>query len=302
LATLGEVMPSVFQGVQQALDDVANGPGAAGAGFAARAAAIEHLEIHVFERLHYLEERRRLPAELQALRAQAKALSKRLEAANEGLYEALRRRIQCGQYTGSTLSRALTRHAGPRGRPGDYDALDLLISGLLHTGTRPRERSVREAEMVAYQPTPAHAILDLIKHANLRQDDVFYDLGSGLGHVVMLVALLSGAHGIGIELEPAYVSYARRCARRLRVQNVEFVQADAREAVLTDGSVFFMYSPFNGALLRRVLERLHAEAAKRPIRVCTYGPCTSVTASASWLKPEDGRSRNENQVAIFHSA
>jgi SAM-dependent methyltransferase len=242
-----------------------------------------------------------LPVELQALGAQAKALCKRLEAANEELYQALRRRIQSGQYTGSALNRVLARYAGPPGRPGDYDTLDVLISGLLHTGAPPRERSARAAEMVAYQPTPARAILALIKHANLSQDDVFYDLGSGLGHVVMLVALLSGARAVGIELEPAYVSYARRCARRLKVQNVEFVQADAREAVLTDGSVFFLYSPFNGALLRKVLERLRVEAAKRPIRVCTYGPCTSVTASASWLRPIDHRALSDNQVAIFHS-
>jgi len=51
----------------------------------------------------------------------------------------------------------------------------------------------RRQEMIAYRPTPAHAILELIKDANLCQDDVFCDLGSGLGHVVMLVALLSGA-------------------------------------------------------------------------------------------------------------
>jgi SAM-dependent methyltransferase len=294
-------MPSVFQEAQQAIADIAKGPGAARAGFAARAAAIELLEIHVLDRLRYLGERRRLPAELQALCARARALRKRLEAANEGLSHALRRRIQSGECTGSRLHRVLTRSAGPPGRPGDYDALDLLISGVLHTGARPREPSVREAEMIAYQPTPARAILELIARANLSRDDVFYDLGSGLGHVVMLVALLSGARAIGIEFEPAYVSYARRCARSLRLQNIEFVQADAREVNLEGGSVFFMYSPFQGELLRKVLDRLRAEATKRPIRVCTLGPCTFVTASVGWLRPGDDRALSENQVAVFNS-
>jgi hypothetical protein len=293
------MMPSVFREVQQAIADIAKG--AAGAGFAERAAAIELLEIHVLDRLHYLEERRRLPGELQALSAQAKALRKRLEAANERLLQTLRRRIRSGRCTGPGLNRVLTRYAGPPGRPGDYDALDLLVSGLFHTGVQPRERSVRGPEMVAYQPTPARAVQGLIERANLCADDVFYDLGSGLGRVVMLVALLCSARATGIEFEPAYLSYAARCARRLKLQNVEFVQADAREAVLTDGSVFFMYSPFQGGLLRKVLTRLRAEATKRPIRVCTFGPCTIVTASEGWLRPEDGGALSEHEVAIFHS-
>jgi cyclopropane fatty-acyl-phospholipid synthase-like methyltransferase len=102
----------------------------------------------------------------------------------------------------------------------------LLISGLLHAGAPPKERSVREAEMIAYQPTPARAILALIKHANLCRDDVFYDLGSGLGRVVMLVALLSGARAIGIEFEPAYVSYAKRLHAEATKRPTEFTPSD----------------------------------------------------------------------------
>jgi hypothetical protein len=83
----------------------------------------------------------------------------------------------------------LTRNAGLPSRPGDYDTLDLLMSGLLLTGARLKERSVREAEMVAYQLTPARAILALIELANLCRDDFVCDLGSGLGRVAMPVAL-----------------------------------------------------------------------------------------------------------------
>ena len=294
-------MPPVSREIQQAIADIAKGSGVAGAGFAERAAAIELLEIHVLDRLHYLEERHNLSKELQALGAQAKALRTRLEGANERFLRTLRRRIQSGRCTGSELTRVLTRSAGPPGPPGYYDTLDLLVSGLLHTGARPRERAAREPEMVAYQPTPARAVLGLIARANLRGDDTFYDLGSGLGRVVLLVALLSDARAIGIEREPAYVSCAARCARRLRMRNAEFVQADARDAALSDGSVFFMYSPFRGALLRKVLMRLRAEARKRPIRVCTLGPCTMVTASEGWLRPEDGRTFSAHEVAIFQS-
>ena len=153
--------------------------------------------------------------------------------------------------------------------------------------------------MVAYQPTPAREILALIERAGLRPGDVFCDLGSGLGHVVLLVALLSGARARGVEVEPAYCEYAERCARGLKLRGVEFLRADARAAPLTEVTVFFLYTPFRGALLQQVLERLRAEAAERPVRVCSYGPCTKDLARAAWLRPEDDCDLGEHEVAVF---
>lgn len=293
---------AVAQEVQQAIAAAERGasPGV-GAGFAARAAAIEHLEVHVFDRLGYLEDRASLPADLQSLRERAEALSRRLAAANERVVRRLRHQIRSGRYSPRALMRAFARHAGPPGGQGNYDTLDLLVGGLLGAGAPAEERAVREPEMVAYQPTPARAILSLIERENIRPDDVVYDLGSGLGRVVILAALWSGARARGVEVEPAYCEYAGRCARRLNVPGVEFIQADARVAPLADGTIFFMYTPFRGALLRRVLERLRAEARERPIRVCTYGPCTAEVAGASWLRPRDGRESPEHEVAVFHS-
>ena len=44
-------------------------------------------------------------------------------------------------------------------------------------------------EMVAYQPTPARHAFDMIGRAGLREGDVLFDLGAGLGHVSMLAAI-----------------------------------------------------------------------------------------------------------------
>lgn len=306
-------MPSIPEELQRAL--VAAGtsaaPGEAGAtrGFAARAAAIEHLELHVLDWLQPLEERASLPAELEALKARAAALCERLAAANERVLQRFRDRIRCGRYTPAGLRRAFARYPNRAGdeattpprSPGGYDALDGLVAGLLGGGALSEERAVREPEMVAYQPTPARAILSLIDRANLRPEDVFCDLGSGLGNVVLLVALLSGARARGIEFEPAHCEYAERCARRLNVPGVEFLHADARQAPLGEGTVFFLYTPFRGALLAQVLERLRAEAMERPVRVCTYGPCTAEVANATWLAPAAGTAPGEYEVAVFRN-
>jgi hypothetical protein len=83
------------------------------------------------------------------------------------------------------------------------------------------------------------------------------------------------------------------------VNNVRFIQGDARAADLSDGTVFYLYTPFTGTILRDVLNSLRHEAASREIRICTFGPCTRVVAEEQWLSAigplETAR------VAIFRS-
>lgn len=272
-----------------------------GAAFASLARAIELLEVHVFNRLRPLSEQGLLPPDAQAVWAQAAPLLGRLEAESAEIVLALRRDIAFGRCSPEALRATLVGHAGPAGRPGRYDALDLLVAGVLDGGPPDQELAEREPDMVAYQPTPVRSVLALIERASIVPGDVFYDLGSGLGWVVILVALLSGARAKGIEFEQVYRDYAVRCARRLNVVGVEFVRADVRSAPLEDGSVFFLYTPFRGVLLRQTLDRLQNEAAMRPIRVCTLGPCTAEVRGAAWLAPEGGETIAEHEVAVFRS-
>jgi len=155
------------------------------------------------------------------------------------------------------------------------------------------------AEMVFYQPTPARHILDLLGRLALTERDVLVDIGSGLGHVPLLASIRWGARSVGIELLAAYVDCARRSARALNLTNVTFVQQDARSADYSSGTVFYLYTPFIGTILRAVLDSLRREASGREIRVCTYGPCTSTVAEEPWL--EVVGTVETDRTAIFHS-
>jgi len=155
--------------------------------------------------------------------------------------------------------------------------------------------------MVFYQPTPARIVLQLVDRAGFLQHDVFYDIGSGLGQVSILVHLLSGIRAKGVEFEPTYCDYARRCARGLNLPEVQFINADAREADYSDGTIFFMYSPFEGRMLERVLERLRHESAKRSIRLCTYGPCTQQVNRQSWLECLDDNGIRVDRLAMYRT-
>jgi hypothetical protein len=85
----------------------------------------------------------------------------------------------------------------------------------------------------------------------------------------------------------------------LNLSQVQFLAEDARTADLSDGTVFYMFTPFTGAMLTDVLDRLRTRSKTRQIKICTLGPCTLVLRRQSWLT-EKHRSDTET-VAIFQS-
>jgi Histone methylation protein DOT1 len=239
-----------------------------------------------------------------ALYQRARKLRAQLEAANSRLYERIRDSICRGDgrnallaCVGEAASEAMEQTTATKA-PDSYDCLDELVSGVFRFAVPGAPKIDLSSEMVAYQPTPARHIFEMVRRTKLRAEDVFIDLGSGLGHVPLLIATCTGARAVGIELEPSFVECATRCTRDLTLANATFLATDARDADLSDGTVFYLYTPFRGAILRTVLDRLRAEAATRAIRVCTFGPCTPIVAAESWLAIDP---RESGHVSVFRS-
>jgi AcrR family transcriptional regulator len=221
------------------------------------------------------------------LRRRIDVLRAELEAIDGRLYQSIRLDIQRGAGARRLLEWVRATASDHTGTPADgesYDHLDGLISGVLQIDEPELQLAGLSAEMVFYQPTPARHIFDMIARTALDERDVLIDLGSGLGQVPMMAAICTGARCIGIEWEAAHVECAQRCARALNLDRVTFVQGDVRMADLSAGTVFYLYTPFEGAMLRDVLDMLRAEAATRAIRICTLGPCTATIARERWLQ------------------
>jgi len=225
---------------------------------------------------------------------------------DRALFARLRDGIREGSLRGEALRRALLSLAPPvRGAEGGYDVLDTLISGALLDEQPPAtvrpELQGWDPEMVPYQPTPARIVLELATRLRPTVDDVFCDLGAGLGQVCVLVHLLTGVRAVGIEVDPALWAYSERLARRLGLADVTFFVGDARQADLTMGTLFFLYTPFTGTLLAAVLARIGELAARHRIRVASYGPCTSWVAREGWLMPEDAPADDPERLVLFRS-
>ena len=238
-----------------------------------------------------------------AIHSRARALCAKLEAANSKLYEAIREEIRRGCRPDALLQHVFESRRGSGAhslaRGEGYNYLDDLVSGVLQFEKPDDSRVPLAQEMVPYQPTPARHIFDLIAVTALTEHDVLIDLGSGLGHVPLLVSICTPARSIGVELEPAFIHCARQCAQSLNLNNITILQQDARATDLSKGTVFYLYTPFTGTILRDMLLSLKRGASHRKIRVCTYGPCTPIVAQEPWLT--SSTTPKANRIVVFTS-
>jgi hypothetical protein len=230
-----------------------------------------------------------------ALISRAQALHARLADAQRQLAVGIREAITRGD--GAHALRMWMPPGHHAQDPESYDHLDALLSEVLSFDEPTAEIAELDAEMVFYQPTPARHVFDLIERAAIDSSDVVIDIGSGLGHVPLLVSICTGARCIGIEREAVYVDGARRSAQALNLHRVSFIAQDAREADLSQGSVFYLYTPFAGSILRHVLDMLQRVASERDIRIATLGPCTATVAAEPWLTLVGAQA--SNRITLF---
>lgn len=123
---------------------------------------------------------------------------------------------------------------------------------------------------VPYLPCSVDALLRMVEQAGVQASDVFVDVGSGVGRAAVLVHLLTGAAALGIEVQATLVLASRELASRVNASRFAVVKGDAAQLAgpLMIGSIFFLYCPFSGTRLEKVLDDLEAVARTRQIRVC----------------------------------
>lgn len=105
----------------------------------------------------------------------------------------------------------------------------------------PVQPQERKAD-VPYVPTPNEVVARMLEIANVKGDDVLYDLGSGDGRIVITAAQKYGTRGTGIDINPELVQRSRTNAQAAGVADrVEFVQQDLFQTDLSDATVVTLY-------------------------------------------------------------
>jgi hypothetical protein len=106
---------------------------------------------------------------------------------------------------------------------------------------------------------------------------------------------------MGVEREPAYVASAMGAVRALELGDVSIVQGDARDADLSTATVFYLFTPFIGTILRDVAAKIEQEARRRAVRVVSLGPCSRTFARMDWLNSDDPMPTAADRIVVFRS-
>jgi cyclopropane fatty-acyl-phospholipid synthase-like methyltransferase len=97
-------------------------------------------------------------------------------------------------------------------------------------------------DKIPFVPSPMSIVDRMLEIAEVKGNDVVYDLGSGDGRVIILAAKKYGAKGVGIDIDPKLVELARSKAEEEGVSHlVEFRAMDALEADLSEATVVTLY-------------------------------------------------------------
>jgi len=170
----------------------------------------------------------------------------------------------------------------------EYDEIETSILGGARKfpplGYQPREQTQTDYRIVRaifHQVTPSDT-------------DVFYDLGSGYGRLVLYgAALFPKIQFKGIEIVAERANQSAKIAKELNYENVRVITKDVLKVDYSDGTIFYLFNPFP-AVMDQVMDRLKNIAKKKKITIIALGRSSSdFKAAGDWLKivrsygPED---------------
>jgi SAM-dependent methyltransferase len=142
--------------------------------------------------------------------------------------------------------------------------------GIRTSGWRPHVGNEHDPDWrVEYVPT-AYAVLGrLFRRVGLGPDDVFLDLGAGLGRAVFAAAWAGAGRALGVEIDPLLVRGARDNLARSRLahRRIEFLEQGADGYPQEESTVIFMFNPFGAGTMRAVGRRIQEGLAAHPRRL-----------------------------------
>ena len=112
----------------------------------------------------------------------------------------------------------------------------LLLAGCAAAAPAPPSPDVR------YEPTPMAVVGAMLELAQVRANDVVYDLGCGDGRIVIEAARRYGARGGCVDIDPRRIAEARANARQEDLEEkIRFIEENLLETDLRDATVVMVF-------------------------------------------------------------
>jgi SAM-dependent methyltransferase len=106
-------------------------------------------------------------------------------------------------------------------------------------------------EPIPFVPTPPTVVDRMLELAEVKKDDLVYDLGCGDGRILIQAAKKYGARGVGVDLDPQRIEEARKNAQKEGVSHLlEFRAEDGTQTDISKATVvtLYMFKWFNNAI------------------------------------------------------
>jgi len=110
-----------------------------------------------------------------------------------------------------------------------------------------------------FVPLEPEVVEEVMRLAEIKKDDIFYDLGSGDGRLVIAAALRGAKEAYGVELSPLRVIYSKLWLKFLRLKNAHILKEDIFKVDLSRATVVTLY------LLQKTNDKL-VEKLRRELR------------------------------------
>lgn len=101
-----------------------------------------------------------------------------------------------------------------------------------------------------YVPTKKKELINFLKEAHIKKGSVFLELGCGDGRVVATAVKEYGAKGIGIDINPLLIHWARFKARLAKVPDVKFITQNIFATDLSNADIIYLF------LMPKLIEKL----------------------------------------------
>jgi len=128
-----------------------------------------------------------------------------------------------------------------------------------------------------YLGNTGYDVLPVLFRDRVRDEEVLVDVGCGKGRVLNWWLAHYPTHQIyGIELEQSVANKTRKRLRKYK--NVKILIGDACSFIPADGSLFYLFNPFNAEVIQRFMSQLakNPRAANGLTRRIIYQNCTCV--------------------------
>ncbi|HUT91687.1 MAG TPA: methyltransferase domain-containing protein [Thermoguttaceae bacterium] len=104
---------------------------------------------------------------------------------------------------------------------------------------QPKEQ--REPDVV-FVPTPQEVVEKMLELANVKKDDLLYDLGCGDGRIVVTAAKKYGCHAVGFDIDPKRIKESRENVAKNKVEHLAKIeQQDIFKLDLSKANVITLY-------------------------------------------------------------